>query len=92
MNLVEFLQDLSLKGVKLWLDNGKLRSGGSQKVLKSDIVNQLKQHKAEILQLLNEQPDLLQVHTLSYGQKGIWFLWQLSPKSYAYNLSFAIRV
>ncbi|NEP49755.1 MAG: amino acid adenylation domain-containing protein, partial [Moorea sp. SIO3C2] len=92
MNLIEFLQNLTLQGVKLWLDNGKLRSGGSQKVLTADIVNQLKQHKAEILQLLNDQPDILQVHPLSYGQKGIWFLWQLSPKSHAYNVSFAIRI
>ncbi|NES43190.1 non-ribosomal peptide synthetase, partial [Moorena sp. SIO2C4] len=92
MNLVEFLQDLALKGVKLWIDDGKLRSGGSQRVLTTEIVNQLKQYKPDILQLLQEQPDILKVHPLSYGQNGLWFLWQLAPHSYAYNVSFAIRI
>ncbi|OLT58220.1 non-ribosomal peptide synthetase [Moorena bouillonii] len=92
MNLIEFLQDLSLKGVKLWTDGGKLKTGGSQEVLTTDVIAQLKQYKSEILRLLKENPDLCQVHPLSYGQKGLWFLWQLSPQSHNYNVSFAIRI
>ncbi|NEO72881.1 amino acid adenylation domain-containing protein, partial [Moorena sp. SIO3H5] len=92
MNLIEFLQYLSLKGVKLWSEGGKLRTGGSQEVLTTDVIAQLKQYKSEILQLLRENPDISQVHPLSYGQKGLWFLWQLSPQSYSYNASFAIRI
>ncbi|WP_293072699.1 amino acid adenylation domain-containing protein, partial [Moorena sp. SIO4A5] len=92
MNLVEFLQNISLKGVKLWCDGEKLRTGGSQEVLTPDVIAQLKQHKTQILQLLQEQPDILQVYPLSYGQKNIWFLWQLAPQGHHYNLSFAIRI
>lgn len=92
MNLVEFLQDISLKGVKLWCDGEKLRTGGSQEVLTPDIIAQLKQYKSEILQLLQEQPDILQVYPLSYGQTGLRFLWEVAPQSYTYNLSFAIRI
>ena len=92
MNLVEFLQDLSLKGVKLWCDGEKLRTGGSQAVLTSDIIAQLKQYKTQILQLLQEQPDILQVYPLSYGQKGLRFLWELASQNYTYNLSFAVRI
>ncbi|NEQ79178.1 MAG: SDR family NAD(P)-dependent oxidoreductase, partial [Moorea sp. SIO2I5] len=92
MNLVDFLQDLSLKGVKLWTDGEKLRTGGSQEVLTPDIIAQLKQYKSGILQVLHEQPDVLQVYPLSYGQKGLWFLWQLAPHSYNYNLSFPLRI
>ncbi|NEO38505.1 MAG: amino acid adenylation domain-containing protein [Moorea sp. SIOASIH] len=92
MNLVEFLQDISLKGVKLWCDGEKLRTGGSQEVLTPDVIAQLKQHKTEILQLLHEQPDILQVYPLSYGQTGLRFLWELAPQSYTYNLSFALRI
>lgn len=92
MNLVEFLQDLSLKGVKLWRDGEKLRTGGSQEVLTTDIIAQLKQYKSEILELLRENPDISQVYPLSYGQKGLWFLWQLSPQSHNYNVSFSVRI
>ena len=92
MNLVEFLQGISLKGVKLWSEGEKLRTGGSQEVLTPDVIAQLKQHKTEILQLLQEQPDILQVYPLSYGQKGLRFLWELAPKRYTYNLSFVIRI
>ena len=38
------------------------------------------------------RPDILQVYPLSYGQQGLWFLWQLTPQSHAYNVSFAIRI
>ena len=92
MNLIEFLQDLSLKGVKLWTDGGKLRTGGSQEVLTTDVIAKLKQYKSEILHLLKENPDILGVYPLSYGQKGLWFLWQLSPQSHNYNVSFSIRI
>ena len=92
MNLVEFLQDLSLKGVKLWCAGDKLRTGGSQEVLTPDVIAQLKQYKTKIVQLLREQPDLLQVYPLSYGQRGLRFLWELAPQSYTYNLSFAVRI
>ena len=92
MNLIEFLQDLSLKGVKLWSDGGKLRTGGSQEVLTTDSIAQLKQYKSEILQLLEENPDICKVHPLSYVQKGLWFLWMLSPQNHNYNLSFSLRI
>ena len=55
MNLVGFLQDISLKGVKLWCDGEKLRTGGSQGVLTPDMIAQLKQYKTQILQLLQYQ-------------------------------------
>ncbi|NER91290.1 non-ribosomal peptide synthetase [Moorena sp. SIO3A2] len=92
MNLIEFLQDLSIKGLKLWTDGGKLKTGGSQEVLTTDVIAQLKQYKSEILQLLKENPDRFQVHPLSYGQKGLWFLWQLSPQNHNYNVSFSVRI
>ena len=92
MNLIQLLQDLSLKGVRVWNDGGKLRTGGSQEVLTTDVMAELEQYKSEILQLLNENPDISQVHPLSYGQKGLWFLWQLSPQGHNYNVSFSVRI
>ncbi|NEO74120.1 condensation domain-containing protein, partial [Moorena sp. SIO3H5] len=92
MNLIQFLQDLSIKGVKLWNEEGKLITESSEEVLTTDVIAQLKQYKSEILQLLRENPDICQVYPLSYGQKGLWFLWQLSPQSSSYNVSFSVRI
>ncbi|NEO48681.1 MAG: non-ribosomal peptide synthetase, partial [Moorea sp. SIO4A3] len=92
MKLVDFLQNLSLKGIRLWSDGEKLKTEGSQEILTPDIISKLKQHKTEILQLLQEQPDIWQVYPLSYGQKGLRFLWELEPHSYTYNVSFAVRI
>ncbi|MBE9065558.1 amino acid adenylation domain-containing protein [Leptolyngbya cf. ectocarpi LEGE 11479] len=92
MKLADFLQDLSLQGVKLWADGDRLRTAGSQTVLTSNVVEQLKQHKSAILQLLHEHPNVLNVHPLSHGQRALWFLWQLAPESSAYNFSFTARI
>ncbi len=32
------------------------------------------------------------VYPLSYGQKALWFLWKLEPKSSAYNLTYTCRI
>ncbi|WP_448265466.1 amino acid adenylation domain-containing protein [Nostoc sp. DSM 114159] len=92
MSLVEFLQDLSLKGIKLGNDGEKLRIGGSKSLLTPDVVAQLQQYKSEILQLLRDRPDILNIYPLSYGQQALWFLWQLAPESAAYNMVFACRI
>ena len=69
MDLIEFLQDLSIKGVKLRTDEGKLRTGGSQELLTTDVITKLEQYKSEILELLRENSDIFQVYPLSYSQK-----------------------
>ncbi|MGB3292554.1 MAG: amino acid adenylation domain-containing protein [Phormidesmis sp.] len=89
MNLIDFLQALSLQGVRLRVEGEQLRSGGDQKVLTPAVISQLKQHKADILQLLQERPETVEVYPLSYAQRSLWFLWQLAPESSAYNESFA---
>jgi amino acid adenylation domain-containing protein len=88
MNLIEFLQNLSLKGVKLWSEGEHLRVGGSKELLTPAVVESLKQYKAEILQLLRDCPETFNVYPLSYGQQSLWFLWQLAPKSAAYHVAF----
>ncbi|GET39922.1 SDR family NAD(P)-dependent oxidoreductase [Microseira wollei] len=92
MSLVEFLQDLSFKGVKFGHDGEKLRIGGSQSALTRDVIAQLQQHKTEILQLLRDCPEILDVYPLSYNQQAMWFLWQLAPESGFYNVAFAYRI
>ena len=92
MNLVEFVQDLSIQGWKLWIEEEQLYFDAPQDESLQSVLAQMKEHKSELLELLNKQPDVLKVYPLSYGQKGLWFLWQLAPQSYAYNVSFSLRI
>ena len=52
------------------------------------------QEKRELLkQLLQEKAGKANtVSPLSYGQRALWFLYQLAPESAAYNVSFAARI
>ena len=92
MNLIEFLQDISIKGWQLWIEDEGLCYDAPKEESTASVLAQLKQHKNEILQLLGDRPDILNVYPLSYGQKALWFLWQLEPKSHAYNISFTARI
>ena len=101
MNLVEFLQDLSLRGIELWAEGDRLRyrapkealnENAPQNGLPSTVLAQLKAHKSEILRLLQVSPDAHKAYPLSYGQRALWFLHQLDPESAVYNIAFAARI
>ncbi len=92
MNLFEFLQDLVIKDWKFWNEDNRLRYRAPKEESTALVLAQLKQHNTEILQLLRDRPDILNVYPLSYGQKALWFLWQLAPLSHAYNASFSAHI
>ena len=91
MDLTYFLQELIIKGWKFWISEEKIKYDAPNEV-NSKILDKLKQNKTEILHLLKNSSDIFNVFPLSRGQKSLWFLWQLEPKSSAYNLRFATRI
>ncbi|MEO1375821.1 MAG: amino acid adenylation domain-containing protein, partial [Cyanobacteria bacterium J06635_10] len=92
MNLVEFLKDLSRQNVELWVEGDKLRYRAPKEALNSTILNQIKQHKTEIINLLGRDFYNSKTIPLSYGQQGLWFLYKLAPSSAAYNIAFSVRI
>ncbi|NEQ64995.1 MAG: amino acid adenylation domain-containing protein [Symploca sp. SIO2D2] len=92
MNIVEFVQDLKIQGWQLWSNGEKMGYRAPNQESTQFVLSQLKQHKTEVLQLLNDQPELLQVFLLSYGQQAMWFLWKLAPKSCVYNVSMTTHI
>ena len=92
MILSDFLQEIAIKGWKLWFDNGRLRYRAPSNEETSTVLEQLKNYKTQIQNLLHEQPHLLEVYPLSHGQQALWFLWQLAPENSAYNVAFSCRI
>ncbi|WP_099071360.1 non-ribosomal peptide synthetase [Nostoc linckia] len=92
MNLVEFLTQLSQQNIELWVEDDKLRYRGRKEGLTSTVLNQIKQHKTEIIDLLRQGFHISKSYPLTYGQQGLWFLYKLAPTSAAYNVAFTARI
>ncbi|WP_276750800.1 amino acid adenylation domain-containing protein [Chlorogloeopsis fritschii] len=92
MNLVEFLTQLSQQNIELWMEDSKLRYRGRKEVLTSTVLNQIKQHKTEIIDLLRQGFHTSKSYPLTHGQQGLWFLYKLAPTSAAYNVAFTARI
>jgi amino acid adenylation domain-containing protein len=92
MNLDEFLQNLSTKNVKLWVEGNELCYRGRREVLTPELLNEIKQHKLEIINILNKRAFTPNIYPLSYNQQALWFLYKLVPESAAYNLAFTARI
>ncbi len=83
-----FLQQLIVQGIQVWPEADKLRCGGPQHRITPALLQQLKEHKAALLQALSTAEYI----ALSYGQKGLWSIHQIAPENSAYNVSLAYRI
>ncbi|MEO1429666.1 MAG: amino acid adenylation domain-containing protein, partial [Cyanobacteria bacterium J06633_8] len=91
-NVADFVKDLSQQNVELWVEGDKLRYRAPKEALNSTILNQIKQYKRTIIDLLRKNVDTSKSFPLSYGQQGIWFLYKLAPHTPAYNIAFTARI
>ena len=94
---------LRQRGVLLRLENERLVCDAPQGVMTPDLVDQLRQNKEAILELLKRERDPISTAgipkaardieiPLSFSQESLWFLEQLSPGTSAYNIPLRIRV
>jgi hypothetical protein len=56
MTGASLIEDLTRRGVKMWAEGGELRCRGSKKTLTPEVLDQLKEHKPEILARLRPAP------------------------------------
>lgn len=88
MNVIELLNDLSAKGVELWVEETRgtempqLRFRGRSEALTPDLIDNLRKHKPQLTSWLQErQADSDEATTyqpLSNGQMGLWMDWKVS--------------
>jgi len=91
INAAEFLQHLEAKGIQLWLEGEKIRCRAPRNVLTQALFAQIQQYKSDFIQLLQKR-DNSKIYPLSHGQKALWFIQQLAPENYAYNMMYALRL
>ena len=59
MKTVEFLAHLNGLGIKIWVENDKLRYRSPQGIMTTELLEQLKEHKAELITFLRQQAEEL---------------------------------
>ena len=92
MNITEFLQNLSSQNVKLWVDGDELRYRAPQEILTPAILNEIKRHKPEIINILKSGAAIPNTFLLSVGQQALYFLYKLEPLNTAYNVAYTARI
>jgi hypothetical protein len=81
-------QQLILRGIRLWVEQGELECTGPKKWMTPEIVELLRQQKAPLLDMLCGSRTI----PLSYGQQGLWAVQQQEPDNSAYTVSITLAV
>ena len=92
MNISLLFKDLIQRGAKLWIEGDQLRCQGSGELLTPEVLEILKLHKSEFLDLLRENTIGSEEYPLSHGQQALWFLNQDAKESAAYNIAASLRI
>jgi len=92
VNTLAWVQDLAQHGWRFWAEDGRLRYRAPRGAATPAVLDRLRAHKDELCRIAIDTPDDLAFAPLSYGQRALWFLWQLAPESVAYHQSLPLDV
>jgi|GEM_PF-1096974 len=97
------LASLHGQSVRIWADGGQLRCSGPETALTRDVMETIRERKADILMFLRsskadgERPDRAisarNDHSppLSFAQQRLWFVDQMFPKASLHHMAFAVE-
>ena len=96
MTVGELVTHLRGLDVRLHADGDRLRCSAPKGVLDAEMREQLSTRKAEILAWLREHDEAASASgdtaPLSFAQQRLWFMDQLSPGGFAYNITGGLRI
>jgi len=92
MSLEQYVSELESRGIELWVEAERLRYRASKEQVTPAFLAELKQRKDDLLPFLRARADLPKSHPVSHGQQSLWMLYQLAPRSAAYNVVYAARL
>lgn len=92
----QFLADIANLDIQLWVEGEKLRYSAPKGKLTPILLTQMRERKAEIIQLLSQdsaiRPAKRDNLPLSFAQQRLWFLEQLQPHTCTYNEPVALHL
>lgn len=98
MNIISFLSELREKNINIRLNGDDLKVSGLKKDTSSEIIEQLKQNKSELLNFLRRSGEstwtgfppapIMDVYPISNAQRQLWLVDQTTDVGPAYNLFF----
>jgi hypothetical protein len=89
MSVQHLVDQILATGTELWPEGDQLRYRMPKDVVNPSLLATLKQHKAEILELLLFGST---VYPLSDVQLALWLECQMAAEPFAYNISMAVRI
>ncbi|HBL12848.1 MAG TPA: non-ribosomal peptide synthetase, partial [Cyanobacteria bacterium UBA11162] len=103
--IANFLSDFDRLDVRFWVKGDQLHYSAPQGTLTPDLLSQLRERKAEIIEFL-QRTNIASTYSLepiapvsrdkdlplSFAQQRMWFLDQIEGKSAAYNLAGTINI
>src|ERR1700730_13127758 len=102
--IIDFLNELASKGVKLSTEAGQLNCYAQKGILTADLKDGILKYKSEIITLLDRREEKPQASAdnvslrqskefpLSAGQKGLYILQKLHPAMVAYNVPACFKI
>lgn len=97
----DLLERLQKRGARLWLEQGRLRVNAPQGVLDEPVKAEIARYRDTLIRLVGrdtntesglERVDRSNQLPLSHAQQRLWFMRQLDPGSFAYNVPVALRM
>jgi amino acid adenylation domain-containing protein len=93
MNALEILTACSTNGIHLWTEGDRLRFRAPKDALSAELREQIRRCKLELIDLLQRRgSEVKMTFPLSYGQRALWFMQQMTPDSSAYNSTLVFRI
>jgi hypothetical protein len=91
--VTELLEDVSRRGVTLWVEGGKLRFRAPKGALLEEHRAAFATRRSEVITALRAQAaGNVRFAPLSYNQRALWFVAQEAEASAAYNIAATARV